>query len=437
MAGEKIQPLSGFRDMLAGEMLPREQMIRTIQGVYEGYGFTPLSTPALERHATLTGKYGDEAEGLMYKLTDHGGRLLAMRYDLTVPLARVVAQHRNDITLPYRRYQVGNVWRGESPQAGRFREFMQFDADTVGTTSTLADTEVVAMMSDTMDALGAKAVVKVNNRRILDGLVDRAGIDDEQGARTLITAIDKHDKIGKENVLEEVEASFGTPTTRLVDQYLGITGTSEEQLQSMDRLLGKSPAAQEGIANLRDVFGMLSSSGYESDRIRFDPTIARGLNYYTGIIYETTLTDLPQIGSVCSGGRYDNLVAQLGGPDIPAVGTSVGVDRLFTALQRLGKFGEVKTPSQVLVVNFGQPKVSMQVATELRRAGIPTEAFPDPAKLGKQYKRANETGIPYVVAVGDSELAEGTAALKNMSTGEQVIVPRSEVAAAIRTHIQG
>ena len=224
-------PLSGFRDILAEQKIPRDHMLDTIKGVYESYGFTPLDTPIVERQETLSGKYGEEGEQLMYKFTDHGQRLLALRYDLTVPLARVVAQHQHEIPLPYKRYQIGPVFRGESPQAGRYREFVQFDADTVGTNSVLADTEVVAMMSDTMQALEADAVVRVNNRRLLDALVSKAGIHDPNQARQIISTIDKVEKIGKDNAVGSIADTFDANTAHLLSRYLEVEGSNTERIK--------------------------------------------------------------------------------------------------------------------------------------------------------------------------------------------------------------
>jgi histidyl-tRNA synthetase len=418
-------PLSGFRDMLAEQKIPRDQMIDTIKGVYENYGFTPLDTPIIERYETLTGKYGDEGEQLMYKFTDHGGRLLALRYDLTVPLARVVAQHGSELPMPYKRYQTGPVFRGESPQAGRYREFVQFDADIVGTNSTLADAEVVAMMSDTMNALGADAVVRVNNRRLLDALVEKAGVEDPKEGRFLIGAIDKVEKIGTESVITELSERFDDDVVALVQGYLDVTGDNHNRIRSLSHLLADTTAAEEGTDNLERVFSLLENAGYNQEQVQFDQTIARGLNYYTGIIYETQLKGMPRIGSVCSGGRYDNLVKDLGGPDLPAVGTSVGVDRLFTALHEMGKLDEAKTPSEVMVVNFDSNFTGqyMKIASELRKAGVPTDINYDGGRLGKQLRGISKLGIPYAVIIGSTEMERKVAIVRDMNSGEQHEVP--------------
>jgi histidyl-tRNA synthetase len=426
-------PLSGFRDLLAEHMLPRQQMIATIKGVYERYGFTPLDTPALERQETLVGKYGEEGEKLMYTLSDHGGRRLALHYDLTVPLARVVAQHRAELTLPYKRYQVGPVWRGESPQVGRYREFVQFDADTVGSTSALAEAETLSMMAETMHALGTEALIRVNHRKLLDALVEKAEVQ-QSHARSLIGMIDKVEKIGNAAVLTQIRERFSEQTAELVGDYLGVTGSSQERLQHLEHLLGGTAAAQAGGANLQAVFSLLRATGYTEAHITFDQTIARGLDYYTGVIYETSLKALPGLGSVCSGGRYDHLIATLGGPDLPAVGTSLGVDRLFDGLQQLGVLKNTKTPAQVLVAHFGEASEAehLRITTLLRRGGIPTELYYEPAKIGKQLQFADRMGIPFGVLVGSNELARGTAKVKILATGEEVELPVSELLAFLQ-----
>lgn len=426
MSKAKAGPLSGFRDLLANETIPRQQMIDTIKDVYKRYGFTPLETPAIERLETLTGKYGPEGEKLIYKFKDHGGRDVALRYDLTVPLARVVGQHRDKITLPYKRYQIGPVWRGESPQAGRYREFMQFDADTVGVSGAVADTEVVAMMSDTMESLGVEATVRVNNRRILDGLAQVAGIEGDQRTRRLMGLIDKTEKIGRGTVIESATADFGEKTGRLLAAFLSLDGdTDEARLLKVQELLKENDAANEGVGNLTEVFKLLRSAGYKRKKIVFDPTIARGLDYYTGIIYETTLDQLPNLGSVCSGGRFDNLVAALGGPDLPAVGTSVGVDRLLDGLGKLGKLEARNVETQVLVANLDKDGVreGFKLATQLRREGVPTDVYGEPKKLEKQLKYADKLGILLAAIIGEDEVRDGNVTVKDLTERSQVIIP--------------
>ena len=411
--------------MLAEEMLPRQKMIDTIKKVYESYGFTPLDTPSIERYETLAGKYGSEGERLMYKFTDHGGRRVALRYDLTVPLARVILQHKDKIPLPYKRYQIGNVWRGESPQTGRYREFMQFDADIVGTKSALADAEVIMVMCDIMQALEVDAVIRVNNRKILDGLTKKIGLEEPAGAKKLISLIDKTEKIGRQKLVEEIESELGAKAKNLVSEFLSIEGSLEDRLRKISKLLDNN-FTEEGVSNLYEVFTVLKQAGYNDKAVIFDQTIARGLDYYTGIIYETVLVDLPKIGSVCGGGRYDNLISTIsdGKIDLPAVGTSIGVDRLFTALQELGKVETTKTKSQVLIVNFDEKQASeyTKIAKKLRTSGIATEVYYDATKLDKQLKHADKIGVPWVVFLGTEEIEKGIIKVKNLETGEQRLI---------------
>jgi len=422
--------LSGFRDMLAEQMIPRQAMLEKIRAVYESYGFVPLKTPALERFSILSGKYGEEGDKLMYKFEDQGGREVALRYDHTVPLARVVTQHRDKLPMPYKRYTVGEVWRGERPQAGRYREFTQFDADIVGSQSSMADAEIIAVTSDSMAALGADSLIRVNNRRILDALVEAAGITSPKDAHLFMAAIDKVEKIGAQKALEEISTEHGQKAVALAADYLGVQGESMNKLHALARLMSESEAMNEGIENLKTVFELLGAAGYSENQVVFDQAIARGLDYYTGIIFETSLKGAEGLGSVCSGGRYDNLVKDLGGPDLPAVGTSIGVDRLFDGLQLLGHLKPARTNTQVLVANFDSNSVPeyVQIATKLRRAGIPSEVYYEPAKLGKQVGLADKLGIPYVVLIGSDELDKGVATIRSMDSGQQVEVPVPELA---------
>jgi histidyl-tRNA synthetase len=432
-------PMSGFRDMLAEQMIPRQQMISTIQEVYERYGFTPLKTPALERASTLVGKYGEEGDKLMYKFEDNGGREVALRYDQTVPLARVVAQHAGRLPMPYKRYTVGEAWRGERPQSGRYREFTQFDADIVGTVSPVADAEIVAMMSDSMEALGADSLIRVNNRRILDGLAETAGVTSEQDSLRFIATIDKVEKVGVEATLGQIEQEFSKKASDVAAEYLNISGTPIEKLKQVAQILKGSSAAEEGIDNLTQVFTMLEALGYGEDKIVFDQLIARGLDYYTGIVYETTLKELPGIGSVCSGGRFDRLVKAMGGPDLPAVGTSIGVDRLYDGLKELGLLPDVQTNTEVLITAFNNDDrpAYLRVAAGLRQAGIATEIYYEGKdKLKKQFRFADTLGIPFVVLMGPDEVANGVGQIKSLASGKQIEVPIDNLTASIQDFME-
>ncbi|MDB5175987.1 MAG: Histidyl-tRNA synthetase [Candidatus Saccharibacteria bacterium] len=412
-------PMSGFRDMLPEQMLPREDVLTTIKDIYELYGFTPLKTPALERFETMNGKYGEEGNKLMYQFHDNGDRHVALRYDHTVPLARVVAQHGSKLPSPYKRYVVGDVWRGESPQAGRYREFGQFDADIVGTHSYLADTEVIAMMSDSMEAIGVSATIRVNDRRLLDGLAVACGIEGQSGFMQLVTSIDKVEKIGKDGVLDEVHESFGDLARSTVDAYLSVEGDDHQKLGRITELLQAS-SAHEGVDNLRKILGALSFAGYGAE-IVFDQTIARGLNYYTSTVYETSLNDLPGIGSVCSGGRYDNLIESMGGPDTPAVGTSIGVDRLMEGLRQLGLLKPMRTRTRAYITNLDAAMDNQRfaLAQQLRKQGVPTEISYDARKLGKQIASIEKLGVGEVVIYGQKEADQGIVLVKDLSNGEQ------------------
>lgn len=434
MAAEQ-GPLSGFRDMLADTILPREKMLDTIRDACELHGFMPLKTPAIERLETLTGKYGEEGDRLMYRFKDNGGRNVALRYDMTVPLARVVGQHNNELPKPwYKRYAVGEVWRGESPQAGRYREFTQFDADIVGSASPLADAEVIEMVASVMAALGAEAQVRVNNRLVLDALVAKANIADGLPARRFVGSIDKVEKIGVRTVLTEIQKDHGAKAAELADTYLRVTGTTQQRLADIANLLEGLGAAETGLDNLKQVFTILEANGRGPEQVIFDQTIARGLDYYTGIIFETTLKKTANLGSVCSGGRYDHLIKALGGPDLPAVGLSFGVDRLFDGLRQLKKLQEAKTPTKVLITNFDNQQAStyFQIATGLRNAGIATEVVYDSVKLGKQLASASKQGIPYVIVLGPEELSNNTAKIKSMHSGEQIDVPIGDIVSAVK-----
>jgi len=424
-------PMSGFRDLLAEQMIPREEVLNTIRSTMELYGFVPLKTPALELLSTLTGKYGDEGDKLMYTFKDNGGRDVAMRYDQTVPLARVVAQY-GDLPKPYKRYAVGDVWRGERPQAGRYREFLQFDADIVGTNSYLADTEIIAMMSDSMSAIGLESTVRVNDRGLLDALATECGIEGKDGFYKLVGLIDKVEKIGVEAVLEEFRGEFGKEQAALIGQYLTIAGSNTQKIEAIRKLL-KNETTINAVDNLTKIFGTLALAGY-GDNIVFDQTIARGLNYYTGTIYETTLNQVPEIGSVCSGGRFDTLIEQLGGPNTPAVGTSVGVDRLMEAMRKLGLVRDVKTNTEVYITNVesGLDPQRFALAQDLRRKGIATEMVYDDQKLGKQIAKIDRLGVGRIVILGSQELDSDVVVVKDLASGDQLKISKDKIAEELR-----
>ncbi|HUY53320.1 MAG TPA: histidine--tRNA ligase [Candidatus Dormibacteraeota bacterium] len=421
-------PLSGFRDLLSEQMLIRDEILSKIKSVYELYGYVPLKTPALELLETLSGKYGEEGDKLMYSFEDNGGRKVALRYDQTVPLARVMAQYSETLPKPYKRYVVGDVWRGESPQAGRFREFTQFDADIVGTSSYTADIEILAMMSDTMKAIGVETTIYVNDRRILDGLSRKCGIDTQKEFIKLVSVIDKIDKIGKSAVLREIEKMIGENGRKLVDQFLSIEGSKKQKITEISRIIDDKPTT-EACNQLINILEVLDQAGYSDSQITFDQTIARGLSYYTGTIFETKIRKLPGIGSVCSGGRYDKLIEQLGGPNLPAIGTSIGIDRLLDGMKQLDLTNNLKTKTQVYIVNLspGLDKERFKMAKDLRDNSIPTEIIYEDSRLKNQLRNIDRLGVAEVILYGETEKQKKTFIAKNLAKNTQEEVPLAQL----------
>lgn len=419
-------PLSGFRDLLSEQMLSRDKILGKIKSIYELYGYVPLKTPALELHATLSGKYGEEGDKLMYSFEDNGGRRVALRYDQTVPLARVMSQY-TELPKPYKRYVLGDVWRGESPQAGRFREFTQFDADIVGVADLTADTEILAMMADAMKSIGVKTQILVNDRRILDGLSRKCGIDTQKEFIKLVSVVDKIDKLGRVSVVNEIEKLFGQFTSQLVDKFLTVNGSSGNKLKEICKIID-DPSTNKVAEQLASIFKTLEASGYDENQITFDQTIARGLSYYTGTIFETKLIDLPEIGSVCSGGRYDNLIKQLGGPDLPAIGTSIGVDRLIEGMNNLGLLKGIKTKTQVYIANL-DPSLDderFRMATLLRANNIATEMIYGETRLKNQLRDIDKLGVSEVIIYGNNEKQNKIFIAKNLTkqTQEEVSIDK-------------
>ncbi|MDQ3014848.1 MAG: histidine--tRNA ligase, partial [bacterium] len=376
---------SGFRDYLPEDMIPRQWMLDTIRIVFERFGFLPLDTPGVEREEILTG--GDPNFKMQifktFLRTQESG--LALRFDLTVPLARVVSLYPNEISKPFKRYQMGKVWRGEKPQAGRFCEFMQFDADIVGSSRTSADAEVVSLMYETLTALGiTDFMIKVNNRKILNGLAAFVGYQADRTVEVL-RMIDKLDKLGWENISGELADTIklGPDQLEKLKKFLDLrTGSNEETTTAVLELMADSPEAVEGAKELAEITTFVDALGVPRSAWQIDLSVARGLGYYTGPVFETTLLKLPSIGSVFSGGRYDDLVARFGGDSIPATGASVGVDRLFAALETLGLVPKKKTTTKVIVLNFDNDSEAYcnQAVGLLRRSGVPTELY-----LGKEH----------------------------------------------------
>lgn len=426
--------LKGFRDFLPEKMIPREAMLRAITAVFESYGFVPLATPVLEYSETLLGKYGDEGDQLLYRFRDNGDRDVSMRYDLTIPLARVVGQYPQ-LDKPFKRYQIAPVWRAEKPAKGRFREFMQCDVDIVGVEGLLADAECILVGCDVLDALNVgNYQIRVNNRKILDGMMERIGVDEVDKRTEILRTVDKLSKIGAEAMrqllLEENKLSADQAETLFV-----CFGSQHASLAPIRRAVAGTAYGEQGVDELQELLELVAAVG-RSDRVAVDLSIARGLDYYTGTIYETFLLDLESLGSVMSGGRYDNLMGLFSKNGTPAVGISLGIDRLFEGLLELGMIAERAAVTDVLVTLFdaGGAGTALAIARQLRSAGLNTEVSLMPTKLGKQFKYANKKAIPWVVVVGPEEAAAGQATLKNMASGEQLTVLQSEIAAQIGAH---
>jgi histidyl-tRNA synthetase len=439
--GPKIEPrtLKGFRDYLPEAMIPRERLIDTARRVYRSYGFAPIDTPALEYLEVLTGKGSEETDKQLYGFKDHGGRDVGLRFDLTVPLARFAAQHAAALGLPFKRYHIATVWRGENTQRGRYREFVQCDFDTIGTLALAADVETVLVIHDLFRALGlSEFTIRLNNRQALSGLLAKLGLADRAAA--VLRVLDKLGKIGPAKVAEELETAADTSAAqaRQVVALADLQGTSDEILRELERLTVGSEIAQVGIARLRDLAAAARAAGVPEGRLVLDPSIARGLDYYTGVVVETFLDRLPTIGSVCSGGRYDNLAGLFTKEQLPGIGASLGLDRLLAAMEELGLVEKVATPAPVLLTQFDAKFLPqyLALAAALRAAGIGVELYPEPKKLGQQLKYADKRGFRVALVAGEDEFAAGTVQVKDLASGESQQVKTAdgdgELLAAVR-----
>lgn len=414
----------GARDFLPETMRHRRAVIRTIEDVFRRYGFEPLGTPAIERIETLTGKYGEEGDQLLFRILKRGEGAatgecdMALRYDLTVPLARVLAMNPG-LRMPFKRFQVAPVWRADRPQRGRFREFYQCDADIAGTTSPLADAECLAVAADALTALGFdRFTLRLNDRRILRSMARVAGARPDQEIGVLI-AVDKLDKIGRDGVDQALaELGLAESGREALWKVLDLPRGHETTLDALAPLLDDE--GREGVATLREVLALARDLGVSADRVAVDPTLARGLDYYTGPVYEAVLDDRP-IGSVAGGGRYDGLVGMFSGKTVPAVGVSLGLERLITILEEEGREAQAGATADVLVTVFS-PELrgaSVRVARALRQAGIATELYLDDRKLKAQLKHADARGYRFIAILGPDEAREGRWTLKRLSDGEQ------------------
>lgn len=439
----------GTRDFSTVEMAKRNYLFDTIRSVYALYGYQQIETPAIETLQTLLGKYGEEGDKLLFKVLNSGDYLnkvtdeelarrdslhlasriseKGLRYDLTVPFARYVVMHREELQLPFKRYQIQPVWRADRPQKGRYREFYQCDADVVGSDSLLNEVELMRIVDTVFSRLGIRVQIKINNRKILTGIAEVIG---EADKITVITvAIDKLDKIGPDGVNAELrDKGLSDDAIGKLQPIISLSGTNDEKLQTISDVLKDSEVGLKGVEETRFILDTLKTAGLNNE-IQLDLTLARGLNYYTGAIFEVKALDTP-MGSITGGGRYDNLTGIFGMPGLSGVGISFGADRIYDVLNTLELFPkEAVTGTRLLFINFGEKEAAycMSMARNARNAGIKTEIYPDAAKMKKQMAYANIKAIPFVAIAGENEIKEGKVMLKNMTTGEQTMVTSDEL----------
>ena len=432
-----IEPrtLQGFRDYPPELMIPREWMLDQARRVYRSYGFAPIDTPALEYSEILLGKGGEESDKQLYRFQHHSHDV-ALRFDLTVPFARFAAQYINQLGTPFKRYHMGPVWRGERPQKGRYREFWQCDFDTIGTTSNAADIEVALVIHDLMKGLGLdRFVIHINNRLVLNGLLEELGLAGQTGM--VLRCLDKLGKVSREDVQKEMaERANATSeqSNRLLD-FVQTTGSNAEVLSRLKSEFGSNAKAADGIRRLEELLGAVAKAGIGDDKIVLDLSIARGLDYYTGTVYETFLTDMPRIGSVCSGGRYDNLAELYTKQSLPGVGASLGLDRLIAALEELKLLKAGVGAAPVFIVQFSADRIGeyQAMARRLRAAGIGAEVYPDPKKIGQQFQYAEKRGHKIGLIAGPDDFAAGTWNVKDLAKREERKgVPEAEVLGVVR-----
>lgn len=444
----------GTRDFGPVEMAKRNYIFNTIREVYALYGFRQIETPAMENLSTLMGKYGEEGDKLLFKIlnsgdfrsgisaedysSDSAARLAArfcekgLRYDLTVPFARYVVQHRDELQMPFKRFQIQPVWRADRPQKGRYREFYQCDADVVGSDSLLNEVELMQIVDEVFTRFGIRICIKINNRKILTGIAEIIGEADK--IVDITVAIDKLDKIGLDKVNDELRAvGLSEEAVEKLQPIIALSGSNEEKLETMRRVLAESETGLKGVEEVAFVLETLKNSQLHNE-IELDLTLARGLNYYTGCIFEVKALDV-QIGSITGGGRYDNLTGIFGMPGLSGVGISFGADRIYDVLGQLDLYPqETQSGVQLLFINFGAAEAAhcLRLAAQARLASIATEVYPDSVKMKKQMSYANAHNVPFVALVGETEMAEGRITLKNMTTGEQQSLTIEEAVKAIK-----
>ena len=444
----------GTRDFGPEEMAKRNYIFNTIKEVYALYGFQQIETPALETLHTLMGKYGEEGDKLLFKILNSGDYLKnisdeelmgrntlylqtrlcekGLRYDLTVPFARYVVMHRDELQLPFKRYQIQPVWRADRPQKGRYREFYQCDADVVGSDSLLNEVELMQIIDTVFQRFGVRVQIKINDRKILSGIAEVIG--EAEKIVDITVAIDKLEKIGIDSVNDELrQDGINEDAIEKLQPIIALSGTNEEKLNTIKEVLKDSEIGKKGVEELRFILGTLKEIGLKNE-IQFDLTLARGLNYYTGAIFEVKALDTP-MGSITGGGRYDNLTGIFGMPGLSGVGISFGADRIYDVLNALDLYPtEAISTTQLLFINFGEKETAycLPIAAEVRKAGIRVEVYPDKAKMKKQMSYANAKKIPFVALAGENEIAAGKVTLKDMATGEQKLVNTEELIACLQ-----
>ncbi len=432
----------GTRDFSPEIMTKRNYIFGVIRKTFERFGYLPLETPSMENVETLTGKYGDEGDKLIFRILDSGEYLKdvkdedlqsrnqnvitkgiaekALRYDLTVPFARFVVMHQHKIAFPFKRYQIQPVWRADRPQKGRYREFYQCDVDVVGSDSLVNEVELIQICDDILSDLKVPSVIKLNNRKILTGIAEVAGIADKM--MTMTIAIDKLDKIGEEGVVKEMlERGIGEEAVKTISGLLKLSGTNDEKLNAIELMMAHSDIGKKGVEELRSIFNDVKMIGLRDCEVELDITLARGLNYYTGAIFEVKAKNV-QMGSICGGGRYDDLTRIFGLPGISGVGISFGADRIYDVITELNLFPDnVAGTTRILFANFGKAEEMhcMKLLRDVRSAGINSEIYPEAAKMKKQFKYADDKNIPFVAIIGEEEMNNNQISLKDMKSGEQ------------------
>ena len=437
----------GTRDFGPAEMAVRNYIFDTIRSVFKKYGYAPIETPSMENLSTLLGKYGDEGDKLLFKILNSGDAFAkaqpeelsnsnalslkvcekGLRYDLTVPFARFVVQHQNELAFPFKRYQIQPVWRADRPQKGRYREFYQCDVDVIGSTSQLNELELVQIVDEVFTRFGVRVLLKINNRKVLAGLAEAIGHEDK--LIDITVAIDKMDKIGLDAVKEELRSKgIEEEAVAKLEPVLTMTGTAAEKLASIKNVLSVSETGMKGIAELEELFGFIEASGVQTP-VEIDLSLARGLNYYTGAIFEVKAMDFP-IGSISGGGRYDDLTGIFGLKGMSGVGISFGADRIYDVLVGLDKFpADASAITEVMFANMGEKETAyvLPLAAQLRKEGCSVEVYPDKVKLKKQFDYAEKKGVTYLLIAGESEIAENNINVKNIKTGEQKTIKINEI----------